>query len=338
MKFAKIVFCIAAIWGVLILAPLYFIFDKIGQQDPPPITHPGFYYGFAAVALAWQVVFAVIARDPARFRLMMIPGVLEKFAYGASLLVLYGSIACTGRRGVRRGRCPVRRTVLACVLSNLRLTVPVHRTPGAPFLARSVREKACPELVEGSGFSIARNRSRPAAPQLIYDACMMNRRAFVKWANLAGLAAGLPASSAFGSTADDPKSRPAVSATKAPASPETILLKDYRPISIYKIPVSQIAKAKFPIIDMHSHPYAKTAREIDEWVGNMDEVGVEKTIILAMATGAEFDEIYRKYSKHPDRFEMWCGFDFWVPTSPGSVRSRSEGTGALPAGGSPGCG
>ena len=42
---------------------------------------------------------------------------------------------------------------------------------------------------------------------------------------------------------------------------------------------------------MHSHPYAKTAAEIDEWVRNMDEVGVEKTIILTMATGAEFDGI-----------------------------------------------
>jgi hypothetical protein len=43
MKFAKIVFIVAAIWGVLLLAPLYFIFDLIGQQDPPAITHPGFY-------------------------------------------------------------------------------------------------------------------------------------------------------------------------------------------------------------------------------------------------------------------------------------------------------
>jgi hypothetical protein len=72
------------------------------------------------------------------------------------------------------------------------------------------------------------------------------------------------------------------------------LLKDYRPVSIYKIPVTQVAKAKFPIIDMHSHPYAKTAAEIDEWVRNMDEVGVEKTIILTMAIGAEFDGIFRK--------------------------------------------
>jgi hypothetical protein len=39
--------------------------------------------------LAWQFAFLVIARDPVRFRLMMIPSVIEKFGYGASMLVLY---------------------------------------------------------------------------------------------------------------------------------------------------------------------------------------------------------------------------------------------------------
>jgi hypothetical protein len=89
MKFAKIVFWIAFIWGVLVLTPLYFMFDVIGRQDPPAITHPGFYYGFVSVGLAWQFAFLVIALDPVRLRMMMIPSALEKFAYGTSLLVLY---------------------------------------------------------------------------------------------------------------------------------------------------------------------------------------------------------------------------------------------------------
>jgi hypothetical protein len=89
MKFAKIVFWIAGVWGVMILAPLYFIFDMIGRNDPPPITHPAFYYGFVSVGLAIQIVFFVIARDPVRLRPMMIPSVLEKFGYGATLIALY---------------------------------------------------------------------------------------------------------------------------------------------------------------------------------------------------------------------------------------------------------
>jgi hypothetical protein len=89
MKFAKIVFLVAAVWGVLLLAPLYFIFDMIGVQDPPPITHPAFFYGFAGLGFAWQVAFFIIARDPVRFRPMMIPSILEKVGYGGAVVVLY---------------------------------------------------------------------------------------------------------------------------------------------------------------------------------------------------------------------------------------------------------
>lgn len=89
MKFARVVFWIAGIWGVLILTPLYFIFDMIGRNDPPPITHPAFYYGFVSVGLAFQIAFIVIAQDPVRLRPMMIPSVIEKFGYGATLIVLY---------------------------------------------------------------------------------------------------------------------------------------------------------------------------------------------------------------------------------------------------------
>ncbi len=100
-------------------------------------------------------------------------------------------------------------------------------------------------------------------------------------------------------------------------SPEKILLKDYRPKSLYRIPATQVPKAKFPVIDMHSHPYAGTPQQIAEWVKNMDEVGVEKTIVLTGAVGVKFDEIHQRYSKYPDRFELWCGFDYTDHDKPG---------------------
>jgi hypothetical protein len=43
-----------------VITPLFFIFDLIGKQDPPPITHAGFYYGFATTVLTWQLAFFVI--------------------------------------------------------------------------------------------------------------------------------------------------------------------------------------------------------------------------------------------------------------------------------------
>ena len=88
MKFAKIVFWVAGIWGFLLITPLYFLFDMIGKQDPPPITHPAFYYGFAGLALVWQLTFILIARDPMRFRPIMIPAILEKLVWSVPVILL----------------------------------------------------------------------------------------------------------------------------------------------------------------------------------------------------------------------------------------------------------
>jgi len=145
----------------------------------------------------------------------------------------------------------------------------------------------------------------------------MDRRVFLQWTKFAGLAAALPTVAQLASAETSQKKAPSPTRAATPRSPETMLLKDYRPQSIYKIPVTQIPKAKYPVIDMHSHPYAKTGQEVDQWVRNMDDVGVEKTLILTMTTGAEFDDILKKYSKHPERFEVWCGFDFADYRKPG---------------------
>ena len=88
MRFAKIVFWIAGIWGLLVITPLYFMLDLIGRKDPPPITHPGFFYGFVGGALAWQIAFLFIAKDPVRYRPLIIPSIIEKISYGAAVVAL----------------------------------------------------------------------------------------------------------------------------------------------------------------------------------------------------------------------------------------------------------
>ena len=92
--------------------------------------------------------------------------------------------------------------------------------------------------------------------------------------------------------------------------PERLLLKDFRPVSIYHIPVTEVTRARFPVIDMHSHDYARSREGVEEWVRTMDSAGIEKTVILSMAHGRMFDSIVEVYSAYPDRFEVWCGFDY----------------------------
>lgn len=89
MRFARWLYTIAGIYGLLVLAPQYFMEEMIGRDYPPPITHPEFFYGFIGVALAWQVLFLILGRDPARYRPMMIPSVLEKLSFAMPVLVLY---------------------------------------------------------------------------------------------------------------------------------------------------------------------------------------------------------------------------------------------------------
>ena len=90
MRFAKIVFVVAGIWGIVVLMPLYWLLDVTGRQYGPPVDYPQFFYGFVCVAMAWQIAFLVIGSDPARFRPLMIPSVLEKLGYVVTLAVLYG--------------------------------------------------------------------------------------------------------------------------------------------------------------------------------------------------------------------------------------------------------
>ena len=90
MRFARTVFVGAGIWGIAVLTPLYWLIDITGRRYAPPADYPHFFYGFLSVALAWQVAFLIIGINPLFFRALMIPGILEKFGWVATLAVLYG--------------------------------------------------------------------------------------------------------------------------------------------------------------------------------------------------------------------------------------------------------
>ena len=86
---ARRVFTVAGWYGLVTLVPLYFMENRVGRDFPPLITHPEHYYGFVGVALAWQVLFLIMARNPVRYRLAMIPATLEKLSWSAACVALY---------------------------------------------------------------------------------------------------------------------------------------------------------------------------------------------------------------------------------------------------------
>ena len=87
MRFARWVFLAAGVYGLIVIAPLYFLEGQVARVSVP-IAHPEYYYGWVSAAFVFQLMFLLISRDPVRFRPFMIIGVLEKFTWIVSLWTL----------------------------------------------------------------------------------------------------------------------------------------------------------------------------------------------------------------------------------------------------------
>lgn len=89
MKMVRVIFGLAALWGFLALVPGLFGEARFNAAMPPAITHPEFYYGFHGVALVFQLIFVMIAIDPARYYPLIGIAILEKLAFFVPGIWLY---------------------------------------------------------------------------------------------------------------------------------------------------------------------------------------------------------------------------------------------------------
>ncbi|MFM5954177.1 MAG: hypothetical protein ACKOPE_07735 [Novosphingobium sp.] len=80
-RFPARMFRWAAIYGVIVLLPLYF-------TPLPPVMGETF-LGFVGLALVFQAVFWVIGGDPVRYRALMPLAVAEKLVFGVPALMLF---------------------------------------------------------------------------------------------------------------------------------------------------------------------------------------------------------------------------------------------------------
>ena len=80
MTFARRIFTLAGIYGLLVMTPMYFLEPQISAMGKP-LSNPESYYGFVGVTLVFQLVFLTVGRDPERFRPIMLLGVLEKASF-----------------------------------------------------------------------------------------------------------------------------------------------------------------------------------------------------------------------------------------------------------------
>ena len=91
MKIARILFGLAALYGIPVLLLGLVGENQFNAAMPPAITHPEFYYGFYGIALVFQLIFVLIATDPVRYRPLMLIAALEKLAFFLPGMVLHAN-------------------------------------------------------------------------------------------------------------------------------------------------------------------------------------------------------------------------------------------------------
>jgi predicted TIM-barrel fold metal-dependent hydrolase len=105
-----------------------------------------------------------------------------------------------------------------------------------------------------------------------------------------------------------------------PGPMDRVLLKDYTPDSSLVVPSHFVPKAKYPVIDVHTHPAEqgkiKTPEGVAAWLKTMDEVGIVTSVVFTGATGSEFDRQVELYRPFAQRFQLYCSLDTTNITAP----------------------
>jgi predicted TIM-barrel fold metal-dependent hydrolase len=93
--------------------------------------------------------------------------------------------------------------------------------------------------------------------------------------------------------------------------PRRIYLNEFRPATVLKVPEHQLTRAKFPVINVHTHLGPLSAKEIDEQVAIMDEANIAAMVSLDGRVGPKFSEHYQMLTgRHADRFIVFVRMDY----------------------------
>lgn len=93
-----------------------------------------------------------------------------------------------------------------------------------------------------------------------------------------------------------------------------LLLENFRPRPALKVEQHELTRARFPVIDVHTHfreKFRGTADELDAWVKLMDRNQVAVCVSLDGLAGELIDEHAKLlWTKHEDRFAIFANIDW----------------------------
>jgi predicted TIM-barrel fold metal-dependent hydrolase len=111
-------------------------------------------------------------------------------------------------------------------------------------------------------------------------------------------------------------------AETGPQGSADILLRDFKPRSMLKVPVHEVERAAFPAVDVHNH--VNDARggggpvPLPELLALMDRLNLKRIVILTGSWGERLQGVIERMVKpHPDRFTVFTQPDWSRVDEPG---------------------
>ncbi len=88
VRTARWLFRGAAVYGLILLLPLYFLETKVAAPASRLIA-PEFFYGFVGAAGSFQLVYWLIGGDPVRYRTLIPVAVIAKLGFWIPVMILW---------------------------------------------------------------------------------------------------------------------------------------------------------------------------------------------------------------------------------------------------------
>ena len=101
--------------------------------------------------------------------------------------------------------------------------------------------------------------------------------------------------------------------------------EEYNPTSTLVVPGTEVTRAKFPFVDIHSHQFRMADQDLSELIGHMDRMNMAVMVNLSGGSGNNIKKITENISQHyPNRFVVFANVNFDEVGIPGWAENAAK--------------
>lgn len=105
----------------------------------------------------------------------------------------------------------------------------------------------------------------------------------------------------------------------------SITVEEYEPRSTLVVPKHVVKRAKFPVIDIHSHQRSPAPDRVEKLVAEMDNLNLRILVNLSGGTGERLAAGVKAFKdRYPDRFAVFANVDYRDINEPGFGHRAAE--------------